>query len=423
MRVPDAQPYYFLLSYWGDEFREHLCRLALPSLLAPGNIPAITRKSAARFLIATTAQDWAKLKSEPIFAALAKEIAFEFLPNEATQPPVHKYIRMSRGHAMLADRCFSDKAIAINVNPDSIYPDGSVAEAHQLAIAGADVVLCAAVRFEMEGVEAELIARGSLRRGHVLQLPVRDAVEIGLRHLHPETLASNWTAANFGALAIEHEDKFFLTCCYWEVPGENGLLIITHNWAPFLVNYGILRTHNKNALDGRNLDGPYIFENFPQYTKAIHVVTDSDSLFLLGLTPRDEMRPQARVFRWRKPALLGEWARGYVLSRTVFDPRIDDYRQKIYRTPVRWHGRNYNANWRPVEREADRIIREYVYTDARVLPEHPTSYQTFRWWWYRWLWIRTSGFKSFALAAYYNIGGKLRFRTRLRQLMRRAQAT
>jgi hypothetical protein len=423
MRVPNAQPYYFLLSCWGEEFREHLCRLALPSLLAPGNISALTRKSAARFLIATTAEDRVKLKKEPIFAALAKEITVEFLANEAPQPPVHKYIRMSRGHAMLADRCFHDKAIAININPDSIYPDGSVAEAQRLAVAGADVVLCAAVRFEMEGVEAELAARGLLRRGSILRLPVREAVEIGLRNLHAETRASNWMAANFGALAIEHEDKFFLTCCYWEVPGYDGMLIITHNWAPFLVNYAALGTHDKNALDGRNLDGPYIFENFPKYTDAIHVVTDSDSLFLLGLTPRDEMRPEPRLFPWRGPGVLGEWARGYVLSRTVFDPRIDSYRRKIYRTPIRWHSHDYNEHWRPVEGEVDRLIREYVYADARILPQHPTRNEIWRWFWYRWVLTRTSGVKSLVLAAYYNIGGKVRFRTRLRQLIRWIQVT
>ena len=268
---------------------------------------------------------------------------------------------------MLADRCFRDKAVAININPDSIYPDGCIAQAMNLFDGGKDVILCAAVRFEMEGVEKELTAAGKMAPGQPIVLPMREATAVGLRNMHPETLASDWDAPNFGRLDPEHHRKHFLTCCFWRVPGQDGVIIVTHNWAPFLVNYGILGSHNTSALDGRALDGNYIFENFPQYTDSIEVVRDSDTLFLLGLTPRDEMVPPNEPPDWREWPVVREWGRGYILNRTVFDPGVDIYRRAIYQSTVRWHARDYDGSWQAVERKVKRLIREYVAKDIDAL--------------------------------------------------------
>src|SRR5258708_29912078 len=98
-------PYYLLLTFWGDRFREFTCRLTFPSLLDQGNIPALAGRR-VKFLIATTAEDSRQLEKEPGFRALREKIDVEFLPNEETDPPLHKYVRMSRGHALLAERCF-----------------------------------------------------------------------------------------------------------------------------------------------------------------------------------------------------------------------------------------------------------------------------------------------------------------------------
>lgn len=358
-------PFYFLLTFWGDEFRDYLCRLTFPSLLAPGNIPALEDKSRARFLIATTHYDWERLLQEPIFQLLKQHITVEFLSNDEEEDnfPLHKYVRMSRGHAMLADRCFRDGAIAININPDSVYPDGCVASAQRFAEAGTDVILCVAVRFEMEGVERELRDREYIKNGRPLTLPMREAVAIGLRNFHSETRASRWGASNFGRLNLAHRRYHFLTCCYWDVQGEDGCCIVTHNWAPFMVNYAVLGGHDTSALDGRALDGDYIFENFPRYTNAIRVIADSDDIFLLGLTPRAEMMPPRDLIWWRNLPVVREWGMGAVLNRTVFDPGVDQYRRRLYRSWVRFHSYDINERWNPLEAEVKRLIDEYATED------------------------------------------------------------
>lgn len=358
-----ARPFYFLLTFWGREFQDYLCDFTIPSLLAPGNIPALRVSEKAKFLIATTKQDWRALCANASFQRLQKHLSVEFVACEDTSPPMHKYVRMSRGHALLTEICFRDRATAININPDSIYPDGCIAEAQRLAIdGGKDVVLCAAIRFEMEGVLEEVRSRSMAKDG-VLIMPMRVAVSIGLANLHAESLASDWDAPNFGRLHPQHGRSYFLTCCFWRVPREEGVCIITHNWSPFVVNYAVLRDHDSSALDGRALDGDYIFQNFPQRTDSIHVVTDSDSLFLLGLTPKADMLPPEDALWWMQLAVFGEWTKGLILSRTAHDKAIDLYRQRIYQRYVRWHARDLNDRWQPVERKVKRLIESYVRRD------------------------------------------------------------
>ncbi len=368
--APELPPVYFLVTYWGEQFAEFLCRFTFPSLLAPGNIPSLAHRERCKFLICSPAADWQALQHKPSFQRLREHIEVVFVQNEEAHAGEHKYVRMSRGHALLTQKCFEDGAIAININPDSIYPDGSIAEAQRLAKAGAYVVLCTAIRFEMEGVEAELVARGLLRPGQSLALPKREAVEIGLRHLHSESRAANWAARNFGRLNPAHGRRHFLTCCFWEVPGEDGVIIITHNWAPFMINYTRLKQHDVSTLDGRALDGNYIFENFSDdgIGTQIHVVEDSDSLFMLGLTPRDEMAPPNDYRWWRSWPVIGRWSRGYILNRTVFDPGIDRLRRKIYLLPVRWHSRDLTPGRKPVESQVNRLLERYVSADLERDP-------------------------------------------------------
>jgi hypothetical protein len=378
----ELPPVYLLVTYWGKPFAEFLCKFTFPSLLAPGNIPALERRDRCKFLICSPAADWHEIQRQPSFQLLRDHIEVVFVQNEEAHAGEHKYVRMSRGHALLTQKCFEDGAIAININPDSVYPDGSIAEAQRLAKAGAYVVLCTAIRFEMEGVEMELAARGLLKPAQPFALPKRQAVEIGLRHLHSESRASNWTARNFGRLNPAHGRRHFLTCCFWEVPGEDGVIIITHNWAPFMINYTKLKQHDVSTLDGRALDGNYIFENFSDagIGTHIHVVEDSDSLFMLGLTPRAEMAPPNDYKWWRNWPIIGHWTRGYILNRTVFDPGIDSLRRKIYLIPVRWHSRDITPRWRPIEAQVIHLLKRYVSVDVEREPQGAPSLLAERSW-------------------------------------------
>jgi hypothetical protein len=369
--MPEAQRptrFYFLVTFWGDKFREHLCRFTFPSLLAPGNIPSLRYPRDAKFIIATTRDDWQALRKERMFGRLREQIDVEVLWGSEEAPTFHKYRRMSRGHRILAEACFEDGAFAVNIAADSVFPDGCVAEGQRLVLdEKQDVVLCPAIRFDMDGVEADLMRAGLLVPGEPFSLGMRDAVALGLRHLHAESLASDWEAPNFARLHPAHERRHFLTCCFWRVPGADGLCIVTHNWAPFVVNYAVLGAHDSRTLDGRAIDGEYIFRNFPKFTRAIHVVTDSDRLFLLGLTPRNEMVPPQDTAWFTRLGPFSSALKGLVLSGTVVDPAIDEYRKQLYRTYARWHVNDVDGRWQPVEQRVRSVLDKYVVTEVSAL--------------------------------------------------------
>jgi hypothetical protein len=361
----ELPPFYLIVTFWGRRFIDFVCKFTLPSLLASGNIPTLENRESCRFLICTTRADREALQNEPTFRHLAEQIQVAFIDNEEARPGEHKYVRMARGHALLTQRCYDHRAIGVFISPDSIYPEGSLAEAQRLARLGKELLLCAAIRFDMDGIEQELAAGGYFGRD-VLAIPKRDAVAMGLRHLHAESRASDWAAANFGRLHAWHGRRFFLTCCYWHVPDEDGVIIITHNWTPFVMNFAKLRRHSVAALDGRAIDGDYIFENFSDegIGSRIHVVDDSDSLFLLGLTPRDEMVPPNDAPWWLSLRPVAGWSRGYILNRTVFDPGVDRLRRQIYGIPVRWHARDLTPRWADAEAQVKRLLERYVARDV-----------------------------------------------------------
>jgi hypothetical protein len=162
------------------------------------------------------------------------------------------------------------------------------------------------------------------------------------------------------------------------VPDEATAFIITHNWSPFIVNYAALGDHDISALDGRAIDGPYIFHNFREHMDRVHIVADSDSLFLLGLTPRDEMAPPSRREWFSGLGQLEEWTKGLILSRTVHDPQIDAYRRAIYARPVCWHTGERTPRWATTERQIRRLVGEYV--ERNIEAPHADSRKLRRTW-------------------------------------------
>lgn len=367
--IPEVgvEPLYFIVVFWGKRYRNWFCRYTLASLLSPNNIPSLQGVRNCRFLICTTKSDWNALQREPLFHRLRKFIE----PSLILLPPVtaatirHKYVRMSLGHKLLTNNCFKDRAIAIYTCPDTIIPDGCVKEANRLIQAGKRVVLCTAIRFEMDGVERDIRKGGIRKPDQPLAVSRRQAVEIGLRNLHSESRAGEWDAPNFGELNPRHFQNHFPTCCYWRMPREVGIVIFTHNWAPFAINFATLAEHDTRSFEQWAIDGDYVYRNFKPGVlgQDIHVVNDSDSIILLGLTPRDEMATRNVSYFWQRWPIVGQWSKGFILNKAVFSPYLDELRRGIYNIPVLWHSCELSAESVETKRRAQSILSKFTNID------------------------------------------------------------
>lgn len=380
-------PVHFLVTFWGRKYRDWFLRFTVASLLAPGNAPALQERRAMRLAIATTQADWEALTADANFRALARIVEPVLHAFPADSDGMQKYHRMSLGHRMLTQACFEAGAVGINLNPDTLVPDGCVAEALRIVDTGAKVVMCTAVRFDLDGIEAELAAQGRLAADRPLVVSRREAVDLGLRNLHTETQAGNWDAAHFGELGAMHGKNHYPICCYWEVPDKRGIYILTHNWAPFAIDYSRFERHATETFRQWTLDGDYIYANLgdaAEIGRDVHVVEDSDSLFLLGMTPADDERCPAPFYWWKAAPVLGNWAKGYLLNRVVHDKRgVDPLRRRMYPIGAKWHRDAIDDSWAPVLKRANGIVGDFLDRDLDLAANGATGHHAWRAWWYR----------------------------------------
>lgn len=339
---------YFNVVVWGEAYRHYLLRYLLPSLLSPGNIPALTNPGASRFLIATTREDWAFIAAEPVFAALTGiiEVNHHEIPTPTDED--NKYLVMSSGHRWASERAFKDRAYGVFVTPDLMLSDGSVVALERHARAGKNVVLCAAIRFSTERLLPDIERRYRTTDEAPLVLDPRGLSELALRHKHPETLRYDYDSAWLADMPWT---------LYWDAPDRSGILLHTFSWAPLLVNYAAIEEHDTETFKKWTLDGDYIYRNF-WGRDGIHVVQDSDEILLVSFTPHDDLPnvpfDPSRPY-WRKYLAipwLGAYLRQAFIRNVYHLTTIDDLKRSLFDLPVRFHGREVTGAWRPIERRA-----------------------------------------------------------------------
>ena len=172
--VSTIRPLYFVVVFWGKTFRDYLVEYCLPSLLAPGNLPALAL-GAHKFVFCTTHQDWVLLSATKMFAVLKQHIEPCFIEIPPAPPGKSGCEHMGMGHKLAAEMAHKDRAYGVFLTPDLMVSDGTVAALCRHALAGARVVLVAALRFGEEPLFHQLTKAGLLNNG-VPRSPVVDRI-------------------------------------------------------------------------------------------------------------------------------------------------------------------------------------------------------------------------------------------------------
>ena len=345
------RPFYFIVVLWGERFREYFIEFCVPSMLSPGNLPALSTRQPSKFLIATTAADWAAIESSPIISAMRRYLDVEMIEIPPCPPERSSYDHMGLGHKRACERAFRDAAYAMVLTPDCMLSDGTIARLQQLASSGCELVVAAAIRFSEQAFLGHLRNIGVLpdasRRvsGSPLVISGRQMAYAAVNGLHSEALAYEWEAPGF---------LLVVPAAWWRVPGENGILLHSLTWAPMLLDYGAVRNHDTSTLDQWTLDGDYLFNNAKAMTK-IHVVQDSDELFLASWGPVVE----GQVYKRHVP-LFGRLAAKAQFGASLRSAFFDPFKRRICFLPVRWHAEPINEKWNAVEAEALRELLRYA---------------------------------------------------------------
>ncbi len=348
-----ARQLYFVVVFWGREHREYFLRLLVPSLLAPGNLPALENKSDSKFLVCTTAEDWSAIQGDPDFLALKLMINPVLIEIPPPGLESNKYLVMSAGHKLATTMAFWGRACGVFLTPDLVLADGGVVALQRLSREGKRVVLCAAMRYTSEGAVPEIEA---LRAGPGLPLvlPPRRLAEIALRHMHIETLRYDWDAPYFAEMPHS---------CFWRAPGNDGVIIHSFNWAPVLVDYSTLTEHRTETFDHSTMDADYIYRNFGD-DETIHVIRDSDDLLLVSFTGKDErpghLSEDALQPHWYNSLpVIGYYWKLHRLRWLAHSGSMDPLKLRILCRGVRMHGGEVSTSqWHGPEGRAAAIVSQ-----------------------------------------------------------------
>ena len=356
-KVPDGvagleRPFHFITVVWGKTFCETFLEYCVASLLSPGNLPALQTRQRSKFVIATLPDDWRRMSATPIFREIEKYVEPVFIEIPPCPPGKSGCEHMGVGHKAACQLAHDEKAYAVIFTPDCMISDGTVRQLQQHAKQGIELVWVPALRFAEEPFLGHLRAWGLIAdesRQHTctpLAITGADMVNAAINGLHTETLSYEWDASYFAELP---------SAVWWRVPGENGIVVYCLSWAPFLLDFGAIKSHDTTTLENWTIDGDYVFKNLGPSPKA-YVVQDSDEMFYsswatiadraIKLQPRYISR-----YRW-----VNFDAKVEVFRRSFYGPVFDPLKRQMFSIPLRWHSNPINARWWPVERRSQRIL-------------------------------------------------------------------
>jgi hypothetical protein len=267
---PAAKAVCILLPVWGEEFVAQFLDHSLPTLLAPGNIPALSAALPTRFVFLTRAQDEAIISAHPAGRHLAKVSEVVFSPiDDLITPGNHSttitlaFARGVRdaGPAML-DTCF------FFLVADYIMADGSLAAVLARMQNGASAVQVG--NFQLDGTIAEGWLEERLAdAGTSLALTSRDVMHWALGCMHP------LTAANIVNFPLCH--NVAANRLLWRIDADTLIGRF------YLLHMICVRPEVTDFVIGASCDYSFVPEMCP--SGNVVTVTDSDDYLVVEVQP------------------------------------------------------------------------------------------------------------------------------------------
>lgn len=284
-----------LLPIWGLPFVKRFLNVALPTWLAPGNLPAIAAKLPAEMVILTAREDELYLRTHPAFRRLhaVLPVRLHFIDHLITGNNYSTTITLAYTEAVrdagadMLETCF------MFLVGDYIVADGSFGYIIDRMLAGCSGILVG--NFQVIEEDASVWLQDQIDASPaMLALPPRQLVEWGLSHLHPATLAN---IVNFGIIRNAHTNRMF-----WRVDGQTMIGRF------FLMHMICIRPETTEFVIGASCDYSFIPEMCP--SGNVEIVTDSDRYLVIEMQPRSHETGFLRAHELRPARLarsLSEW--------------------------------------------------------------------------------------------------------------------
>jgi hypothetical protein len=284
-----------LLPVWGTNYIRQFLEVGLPTLLAPGNLPALAEALPCKLVILTNAEGADLLRPYPGIRYLQSicEIEFRFIDELITGDNYSTTITLAyakavqaAGDAML-DTCF------FFLISDYIIADGSLRNVLARIFEGYNGVF--AGNFQVTREDAHDSFFRQLDEGKpAIVVPPRRLTEWAFRFLHPMTAANT---VNFSLCHSAHSNRLF-----WRV---NETTLIGRF---YLMHMICIRPEITDFVIGSSCDYSFMPEMCP--SDNVHVMTDSDEYLVVEMQGRTHEREFLRLGAVNLDSLvesLAEW--------------------------------------------------------------------------------------------------------------------
>jgi len=340
-----------LIPVWGRRYISAFADLTLPSLLAPGNVPALADMTNLEVEILTASSDFDFLRHQPAFQSLSRAVSIRLVSIDDLIIDrlygVTLTLAYLRGVAGMGERILDTYFVFLNA--DLILADGSLRSVARRILNGDRVLLACSIRGTAEDIEPRL--RTLVDPGtHTLSVPPRQLVQMALEAMHPTQIAK---IVNNDLCHSAHVNQF-----YWQVDADT--LVSRH----FLMFMLCLRPERVVTEVRSFCDYSFVPEMCP--TARTTAMEDSDEFFFL------EMQSRASERDFLKPGRAGisEIARG--LSRWT----TQEHRANSLRHTLIFHSSDLPAETEAARVEADNYVREI----HKQLDPHPKSHRDHPYW-------------------------------------------
>ena len=339
-----------VLPVWGYRFVRQFLEVGLPTLLAPGNVPALAAALPTRFIILTRLEDEDFIRHHPSFRNLCEvcETEIRLIDHLITGSNYSTTITLgyteairAAGHDMV-DTCF------FFLVSDYIMADGSLASALDRMIDGRSGVLVGNFQVVLEDALPWLQEQLN-RSPSVLSLSPRELLHWAFNHLHPATLANT---VNVPLSHNTHTNRLF-----WRVDGNTLLARF------YLMHMLCIRPETTEFTIGASCDYSFIPELCP--SDNVEVITDSDEYLVI------EMQPIQHEARFLQPGPL----RPKALARTLSSWTTARHRQNSQYSVI-FHANEIPSGCAAVRAEADGFVAQV----SALIKRRPKPYRDHPYW-------------------------------------------
>lgn len=271
LRRPPPTAVKILMPVWGYRYIRQFVEFCLPTLLTPGNIPALAEALPCEFHLMTSAADAPIIAEHPAWRKLQSlcRVKIELIDDLITDGNHSTTMTLACARAVRAvgaqmvDTCF------IIGCGDYIFNNVALDSVLKRMNAGASAVL--AGNFQVVAEDALPTLRGMIDPTTLeWSLSSRQLIRCGLTYLHPGAVGN---IVNFRLFHNDHTNRLF-----WRV--DDSTMIGRF----YLMHAVCVRPEVTDFVIGSSFDYSFIPEMCP--SNNVTVITDSDDYFVLELQSR-----------------------------------------------------------------------------------------------------------------------------------------